>query len=302
MKMRLQIFSLPLVFGLVNAPHIQAQSAQTTAASLPSFEVASIKPSRPGGGNFGGSDPDRFHVTDVTTKWLIEYAYNDFHAGAILRNDQLLGGPGWINTEKYDVNAKVEDSLAGKLRNLSYEERQHEFCLMVQALLADRFKLKIHHETREHLIYVLVVAKGGPKFLQTRYKLPGPDVAELDGPGGKRFPPATPGMRRYWVHGPVSHLAMLLARAPDVDRLVLDQTGIEGSYDLVFEVAQDQSSAGRSTGPGEGTPGTDSVFPATSSGPSIFTALQEQLGLKLVSTKGPVDVIVIDRVGRPSEN
>jgi hypothetical protein len=90
-KMRLRIFSLPLVFGLVNAPHIHAQSAQATAASLPSFEVASIKPSRPGGGNFGGSDPDRLHVTDVTTKWLIEYAYNDFHAGPILRDDQLLG-------------------------------------------------------------------------------------------------------------------------------------------------------------------------------------------------------------------
>jgi uncharacterized protein (TIGR03435 family) len=95
---------------------------------------------------------------------------------------------------------------------------------------------------------------------------------------------------------------MLLSRVPDVSRLVLDQTGIEGSYDLVFEVAQDQSPAGTSTGPGEGTPGTDSVSPATSSGPSIFTALEEQLGLKLESTKGPVDVIVIDHVERPSEN
>ncbi len=299
---RLTIFCLPLVFSFVNGAQVRAQSLPPATAPALSFEVASIKSSRPGGGNFGGSDSDRFHVADVTTRWLIEYAYNDFHAGAILKDDQLSGGPSWINTEKYDVNAKVQDSLAGKLQNLSNEERGHEYCLMVQSLLADRFKLKIHHETREHLIYALVVAKGGPKFLQTRYKLPGPDAAELDGPGGKRLPPATPGMRRYWVHGPVDRLAMVLSRLPDVGRLVLDQTGIEGGYDLVFEVAQDQDTAGTSTAPVEGTPGTDSASPATSSGPSIFTALQEQLGLKLESTKGPVDVVVIDHIERPSEN
>jgi uncharacterized protein (TIGR03435 family) len=270
-------------------------------APLPSFEVAAIKPSRPGEKRFTNFNSSRFTVEGETVKWLIAFAYSAFRPVAQLPDEQLSQGPGWIATETYDIDAKVEDALAEKLRGRPMGEVGAQIRLMTQSLLADRFGLKVHHQTKERPVYALLVARGGPKFLPSRFT-PAPGAAHPVGPGGKPLPPATPGMRRYWLHGPVKNLAGLLSALPVIGRQVVDQTGIEGNYDFVLEVAQDQLQSAVAKGPGGSNAPLDSVLPPESSEPSIFTAIQQQLGLKLKSTKGPVDVIVIDHVERPSAN
>lgn len=155
-----------LVFGLMNAVRIRAQTTQTAVAALPSFEVASIKPSRAGASGSGDFGGNRFRRTGETTEWLIGYAYYDVETATVVRDDQLLGTPRWIYTERFDIDAKVEDSLAAELHKLPWDQYRRQYGLMVQSLLADRFKLKLHHETRERLVYALVVARGGPTFLQ----------------------------------------------------------------------------------------------------------------------------------------
>jgi uncharacterized protein (TIGR03435 family) len=268
---------------------------------LPSFEVASIKPSRPGEKSFTQFNWSRFTVEGKTVKWLIAFAYSAFQPVAQLPDNQLSPGPAWITTETYDLDAKVEDALAEKLQGRAMGEIGAQIRLMTQSLLADRFSLKVHHQTKETPLYALVVAKGGPKFLQTRFT-PVPGAATPVGPGGKPLPPVTPGMRRYWLHGPVKNLAGVLSALPVIGRQVVDQTEIEGNYDFVLEVPQDQLQAAVSKGLSGSNAPPDSALAPESSGPSIFTAIQEQLGLKLKSAKGPVDVIVIDHIERPSAN
>jgi hypothetical protein len=196
-------FALALLFHfeIANALGARAQSVQATDAR-PSFEVVSIRPSHPGDQGAWASDASRFVVTAVTARYLIEYAYNDFKAGAILRDDQLLGGPSWINTEKWAINAKVDDSVADKLRMLPREEEGKEIGLMVRSMLADRFKLRVHHETRVRAVYALVASKGGPKFLNTQFTNTDVKASQLKGPGDKPLPPVTPGLRRFWSMAP----------------------------------------------------------------------------------------------------
>ena len=269
---------------------------QAKVDRLPSFEEISIRPAPPGAKGGSTSDLSKYAVTAVTAKYLIEYAYNDFKAGAILRDDQLVGDPAWIKTDKWVVNAKVNDSTAEKLRKMPREESGKEKALMVRSMLADRFKLRIHHEARIHAVYALVVSKGGPRFLHTRFPDADIDAGHLKGPGGKPLPPVTPGMRRFWLHGPTAHLAELLSRIPDVRRLVLDQTGIQGNFDFVFEWKPELDSRSILARPGNSSPGTSAA------GPSIFTALREQLGLTLKPEKVPVDVVVIDHIEPPTPN
>lgn len=288
-------------FEIANALGARAQSEQATDAR-PSFEVVSIRPGRPGDQGVWASDAGRFAVSSVTARYLIEYAYNDFKAGAILRDDQLLGGPGWITTEKWAINAKVDDSTAEKLRKLSREKRGKEIGFMVRAMLADRFKLRVHHEKRMRDVYALVASKGGPKFLSTRFNNTDVKASQLKGPGKKPLPPVTPGLRRFWLHGPISRLAEILSRIPDINRLVLDQTGIQGNYDFVFQWKPEPEAASMLSRPGEAGPKIGAERAANVAGPSIFTALQEQLGLRLKLEKVPVDVVVIDHIEPPSAN
>jgi uncharacterized protein (TIGR03435 family) len=170
---------------------------------------------------------------------------------------------------------------------------------MVQSLLVDRFKLKVHHETRMGRVYALTVAKGGPKFLQTEYAVPAPGTV-LTASGGKPLPPLPPGMKRIAAHANIALLTVGLSRQPEIGRKVVDNTGLKGQYDLILQWSPDQGAAGVATG--GTTPGSEAASPANAPGPSLFGALREQLGLKLESTKGPVDILVIDHIERPSEN
>ena len=265
-----------------------ALMAQTEAR--PQFEVASIKPAAPDArGMFVRMNPGgRVDITNMTLRELIIIAWR-------IQPNQLSGGPAWLGSARFDISAKSENA-----------PKQGDLPLMIQTLLEDRFQLKIHRETKELSIYALVLArkdgKLGPALKETtESSCTQPDPT-------KPLPPLDPGkppprycgnmmmqQRRLTAIGvPVDRLVPSLARM--LGRTVIDKTGLTGRYDITLEWSQDEAPAVQTA--------SDSPLPAATEapGPSIFTALQEQLGLKLDSQKGPVEVIVIDRAEKPSEN
>lgn len=242
----------------------QAASAET---KVPVFDVVSIKPNKSGSGSMGiETHNDSYSATNVSLKRLLRDAYD-------IREDLISGVPGWAESTGFDIKAKVVDPNLDELKKLTGEQHR----LMLQSFLADRFQLKVHIETKELPVYELVVTKGSPKFHEAAS---GNGSAD----GGK-----TPGM---WIHNneltataiPLTSLTAMLSR--QLHRTVLDKTGLTGKYDLDLKWAPDDGQ----------DPSPDS------SAPSIFTALQEQLGLKLQSSRGPVETLVVDHVEMPSEN
>ena len=280
----------------VSAP--QSASAQGAAptvapsAPLPSFEVASIKPNR-SGDTIGGAlmPPERYTATNLPIKGLIEFAYN-------VQDFQLSGGPSWITSERYDVDAKVDDSRAGELRKLSFWRRRDQMRLMVQSLLTDRFSLLLSHKTEILPIYALVIAKTGAKLQESK-----PNKNDSSGAKGHvgqegefSISQGQLTAQRFSIEG----LVWLLSRP--LGRPVVDRTGLKGNYDFTLQWSPDEGHGAMAKVQTDDGPGTAAAPLPGSSGPSIFTAIQEQLGLKLESTKGPLDVIVIDYIERPSEN
>jgi len=287
----------------------QSAQASTGDAALPKFEVASIKKHvDDNSGNMvirlGGPDVGRYTPTNVSLKLLIEFAYN-------MKDFQVSGGPGWINSDRFDVNAKVEDATVEELKKLPREQQQDQMRVMVRALLAERFKLKLSHQTKEMPVYALVQVKGGTKLKES----PPPDPqSATDTPQmgsrvtmGKDGRPILP--RGTWSLSmrngsemtmtgnaiPISSLTDLLGR--QLGREVVDQTGLKGVYDVTLQYTQDATTGGG----GMMLNGT-APQSAEAGGTSVFTALQEQLGLKLDSTKGPVETLVIESAEQPSEN
>jgi len=297
------VIAVPVLFGLANASQNSTES-QTSNGPLPTFEVASVKPNHSGDGRVQISNtPGGFRAINVTPKMLIVFAYN-------IKDPELSGGPSWINSERYDIDAKVADApdnqqqLNAEFLDLRNQRRRQ----MVQALLADRFKLTVTHETKDLPIYNLVVAKGGPKFHETT--TPPPDPAAPPEPPRPGQPFRGRGIRMAFGRGqldlngvPMSAFANALSE--QLGRNVLDKTELKGNYDLSLkwtpEEGQGRFFGGAPGGP-DGRPAGDAPPPPDSSGPSIFTALQEQLGLKLESAKGPVETLVIASIERPSEN
>jgi len=287
----------PIVFGLVNAPQSRAQSQQAAIGTpAPAFDVASIKPDHGGTGLFRiRADAGRFVAENATLKFLLQYAYH-------VKDSQISGAAGWIDSEHFDIDAKVDDSSGDAQRKLNSDEDGAQLRLMVQSLLADRFKLTLHHETKELPIYVLVVAKNGPKLHESAV------TPEDNVPLGPPGPPDGPQPRHSIRMGrgdlsisaeSLDMFAEVLSR--HVGRLVVNQTGLKGLYDFKLQWTPDEGQGQMMALPGGG-PSRDAAPPPDASGPSIFTALQEQLGLKLESQKGPVDTLVIDHVEKPSEN
>jgi uncharacterized protein (TIGR03435 family) len=232
--------------------------------------------------------PGKFSVTGATAKFLIIYAYN-------VNDFQIFGGPTWINSDKYDINAKEDDSVGPNLRKLPWMQEREKVGLMVQSLLADRFKLQVSHMTKRLPVYTLVVARNGSKLT--------PSAVAPSGSPPKRGYGLRIGRGQLTATGmSLGDLADTLARQPELSgRKVVDRTGLAGAYDITLKYTPDQNLGAKVVEPEVGNLAAKSQTP-DSSGPSIFTALQEQLGLKLESTKGPVDVIVIDHIERPSEN
>lgn len=300
---RILIVSMVVAACLVNGKHAQAQSAQPSVTPSPSFEVASVKPNRSGDMNMGiRLQPGRFVANGVPVRMLISLAYD-------VKDFQVTGGPAWIGSDRFDIDAKEEDSFSAGLEKLPPDDRRRQIDLCVQALLADRFKLKLNRESKELPVYALVVAKGGPKLQEAK---PGDTYPNgFKGPDGK----AHPGMMRIGPGGltaqavPIQFLVHTLSQ--QLGREVVDKTGLKGNYDLSLTWATDQNERGVAmgpgpgpgVGPGPGAPAGENAPPAPDpSGPSIFTAVQEQLGLKLEPAKGPVEILVINQIERPSED
>jgi uncharacterized protein (TIGR03435 family) len=242
---------------------------------IPQFDVISVKP---------GKDtltrmqftPDGLRGSGVTVRFLLYEGYGG------INHEQVVGEPAWSNTQGFDIEAKVAPADAPALGKMTFEQRR----TMFQSILADRFKLVVHHETRELPIYVLSVAKGGPKL-----KPSAPD--DPAGQAPRRIGVMLTKGKVTANDAKLSTLVTVLSRT--IGRTVIDKTGLTGNYDFTLEYAPEE---GGPPPPGGG------VLPASpsDSAPSIFTAIKEQLGLKLDSTKGTVDVIVIDHIEKPGEN
>jgi len=262
---RIALFAL-----LVIATTASGQSAP------PAFEVASVKPSDPNGIVRAGRSErifpidmrtlpgGRFLGTYCTLKLLIEKAWS-------VELWQIAGGPGWIDSDRFDIDAKAEHDFTQD------NDASQKTMAMLQTLLTERFNLKVHRETREDTVYSLVVSKNGPKLQ----------------PSTGTDPPFI-GMRR---NSSPEHPAMTIAFASEnatmallaerlsywtLHRPVLDKTGLSGNYSVKLEFAEDDSQV--------------------DAGPSLFTAIQDQLGLKLEPGKGPVELLVVDRAQRASPN
>ena len=238
------------------------------------FEVASIRVtsstehdrvhiwSSPGDGNFKAQNVS---VTD-----LLEFAYN-------LPESRFIGGANkaLLRAPRFDLEAKSSAAVDERMHGLDSDAAKNEKRKMVQALLAERFHLTTHMETRELPIYTLVVAKSGPKFAETKAQ-------------GTLY---NMGRGYLSIEGGDSTVEMLAANlAQLLERPVVDQTGIKGRYAIKLRWMPD-----------DGPPPLVNGAPDTSL-PSIFTAVEEQLGLKLVAGKGPVQVLVVDRLEMPSAN
>src|SRR3984957_3565272 len=242
------------------------------------FEAASIKPSAPMGMGMvkigiqmlpGG----RISMAGVSRKLLIQQAYG-------VRDFQIVGGPQWLGSERYDITAKPEGAASPE-----------QVKVMIQGLLADRFKLQFHRETKELPTYALVVAKGGPKFSASKQD-EGP-ADESDKPKGPRI--MMKGRGNFNLEGaPVTALASQLSQV--LGRSVIDKSGLQGNYDFKLEWTPDENLQGF------GKPAEAEHSAPVAAGISIFTALQDQLGLKLESTKGPVEILVIEGAEKASEN
>ena len=243
-------------------------AAIASLANAQSFEVASIKPSEPGGRGMqiqiapGG----RFTAKGASVRLLIQQAYG-------VRDFQITGAPGWTGSERYDITAKAE----GGSDNIT----QDQLKIMIQGMLADRFKLTFHRETKELPMYTLVVAKNGPKLQEA-------DAAN-----------SRPMMRmgRGLINADGAPMSIFVTQLSNqLGRSVTDKTGLTGNYNFKLEWTPDQND------PRISELHPDAPPPVDSAGPTIFTALQEQLGLKLEAQKGPVEILVIDRIEKATEN
>jgi uncharacterized protein (TIGR03435 family) len=260
----------------------------TADVKLPAFDVVSIKPDKSGGGMIRVMNrPDGYSASNISLKMLIQAAYG-------VREDLISGAPGWAESARYDIDAKVDGADVEALKKLSPAQRR----LILQPLLADRFKLKVHTETKQLPVYELVVAKGGPKLKEATV---GDTYANgIKGPDGVgRGGMVRMGRGQLTAQGvPMTSVVNMLSQ--QLHRTVIDKTGLAGKYDLELNWTPDEGEGMGSPPPGGGQPHGDA--PPEGSGPSIFTAIQEQLGLKLLSGKGPVDTLVIDHVEMPTNN
>ena len=281
--------ALPVVLGLVTASPGRAQSP-ASGTSAPVFEVASIRPDKSADPRFKIMATPNGLTANTTLLSLIRLAYS-------VEDNQISGAPKWVGSDKYEIEARMDSATADQVGKLADDQERQVRERMLRALLEDRFKLTLHHEKKELPIYSLVVAKNGSKLQEAK---PGePDQNGVAGPDGH---PVVGGhfvrMGRGQLNGHslgMTDIVRLLSQ--QLGRTVVDNTGLKGNYNFTLQWTPDESQL-----PGFTEPGGGQGPPADSSGSSIFTAIQEQLGLKLESQKGPVELLVIDRVERPSEN
>jgi uncharacterized protein (TIGR03435 family) len=260
------LFSLALAATLGSGLNVVAQQP---APPRPFYDVVVIKPSNSLGHRMSmDMNETLLRAENVSLKQLLVNAY-------LVREGLIFGLPAWAESSRFDITAKVTDPDMNALHSLSREQRQ----AMLAAILADRFHLKTHTEIKTLPVYELVVAKDGPKLKTTTLPPPGADNADPLGYGNLD------------VHNTeltatgVTLADLALNLTFPLDRTVLNKTGLTGRYDFQLRWTADGASAG-----------------ATDAPPDLFTAIQEQLGLKLQAAKGPVTTLVVDHVELPTGN
>jgi uncharacterized protein (TIGR03435 family) len=256
-----------LAVALSASAQIAAQPAQASPGKAPVFEAVSVRPAKPDCSlSMYGPAHGRYTGRCVTL-WAV--MYNAYEVRSF--SDYPPGLPAWADKDKFDIEAAAGDDSTAATQKLPPQEQGHLGREMLQSLLADRFGLRVHYESKVQPVYNLVVAKGG-----LRVKLLPPDQK----PGGM-----SAGHGEMIVHGfPITAFAHWLSQTNMAGRIVVDKTGLTGNYDFDLKWTPDDQ---------QGT---------ADAGPTLFTALEEQLGLKLVSAKGSVETLVVDHVERPSPN
>jgi len=250
-------------------PEPPAPVKPMAADANPVFEVATIKPSKPGTpGKLLTMRGRQFSTLNTTPNDLITFAY-DLHA------KQITGGPSWLDSEKYDILAAPEGGGSPNRKQLA---------VMIQKLLADRFKLAFHRDNKELSVYAITGGKTGPKLTKSEGDPNALPSLLFQGLGVLPVRNAT-----------LADFAMVM-QAAVLDRPVVNQTGLAGKYDFTLKWTPDETQFA-SFGVRIPPPTDNADAP-----PDLFTAVQQQLGLKLEPTKAPVDVLVIDHVEKPSEN
>ena len=289
-------------------PTDSTKPSVTSSNQRPAFEVASVKlNSNCGGGGIpGGTSPGRLNTTCATLRGLIRMAYGAFAGGSVRpRVAEVLGGPGWLDSDRYEISAKAEGD----------PPRAQMMGPMLQTLLEDRFKVRVHTELRDTPVYALTVAKGDPKLRPSKGGSCAPmDLTNLPGRVARPGEPipkycGTPYAHGYGLNMTSDGYGMTMAEFAGrmlsgfLDRPIVDKTGLTGSYDIHLEFVRGDGPSGMALLNGVYSPDSlAGTSGADTSGPSIFTAVREQLGLKLVPDKSPLEVIVVDNAERPSAN
>jgi uncharacterized protein (TIGR03435 family) len=295
-----------VLWALVTGVGPAGLGAQTPAANAgaPAFEVASVKPNKSGEPfiRFGLQPGGRFNAVNVPLRELIVFAY------APLQRSQIVGGPAWMDSDRFDVTAKAEGDVPPVAPGAA-----GPVSLMMRTLLADRFKLVAHTESREQSIYNLTFARDdrrlGTQLTPSTVDCAARAAARGRGTGPAGLPPSPPpgppaagqrlecgmmmGLGSISAGGvTLTELTRMLSQR--TNRMVVDRTGLTGRYDFTMEFTPDQM-------PPPGAQLNGAPLPAINpDGPSLFTALQEQLGLKLESARGPVETLIIDSVEQPT--
>jgi uncharacterized protein (TIGR03435 family) len=262
---------------------------------MPSFSVVSVRATNPNADRSGGgTDLDSYRAERTTMEQVLAYAFGMGY------EHELLDAPAWVRKDPFDIQGKLDDEQVAALRKLGRDDREEQMRWMVQSMLAERFQLRYHFETRELPVYVLEVAKSGLKCPRDTTSPPA-----ISDPSRPRFrwsaapspPPPPPGWqppspseRKVQLQSlhlrtkgwPFWLVVTLLGHQPELEgRPLIDKTGLEGSYDCEMNWSQAESD------------GTGEFF---------FTAVRDQLGLTLRPAKGAVEVLVVDGIGRPSGN
>ena len=253
---------LPLALTLLLSAPFRAQTAPPSANIPLAFDVVSVKPAQPepGVASRWRATSDGFRAT-TTVENFVQTAYN------FVLDDQILNLPGWAKSDLFEIAAKMDPDTAAAFNKLPPDQQDRQWDRMMQTILADRFRMQAHRETRRMPVYALVAAKGGPRLKPA--------------PAGPANWSAGPGR----IAGHLVDMALLASMlSGSLGRIVVDQTGLTGHYDITLSWTPDDRQA------------------LPDSGPSLFTALEEQLGLRLQSTRAPAPVLVIDHIEKPSAN
>src|SRR6267143_175419 len=283
---RLPCLVVLAVFGMLS---------QGAAQTKPSFEVATVKPSASVDNRIAimGQPGGRFVATNATLKMLMGVAYR-------VRDFQISGGPNWVGTDRWNIEARAEEGSIPPQTGLPDPTVPNPLMLMVQSLIEDRCQLKMHRETKELPVYELVAAKGGSKMKLSE------DQGPMRPPERASPPPALPQRGGPMPRGSMRMLRgdleangvplfnFIQALSQQLGRTVIDKTELKGFYDIRLQWTPELGQGPLIPGGPEPPPP-----PPDNSGPSIFTAIQEHLGLRLESARGPVEVLMIDSVQKP---